>query len=181
MALIGIALLLFLNTVIQDSLTMRNNISFGIIFFLVGVVVYLIYVVLTRVQRAGDRVTMNAKNIDYMSGSEFEIFLNDLLIANGFKSKIVGGSGDNGIDLVAEKDGARYSIQAKRYKGKVNRRAITDAVAGQHAYGCQKAMVITNSYFTLGAKDFAKACNCILIDRDRLGAIIRKTEQSCIS
>jgi len=77
-------------------------------------------------------------------------------------------SGDFGVDIVASNNNDRFAIQVKRYTTKVSRRAISDAVAGMYHYGCNKAVVITNHYFTPGAVKLAQSTNCILIDRDAL-------------
>ena len=60
----------------------------------------------------------------------------------------------------------------KRQNSKVSRRAISDAVAGMQHYHCNKAMVITNNYFTPGAATLARSTGCALIDRGTLAAWI---------
>jgi restriction system protein len=77
-------------------------------------------------------------------------------------------SGDLGVDLIASNDTSKIAIQAKRYESKVSRRAISDAVAGMRHYKCNRAMVITNNYFTPDAIKLAKSAGCMLIDRDVL-------------
>jgi hypothetical protein len=62
----------------------------------------------------------------------------------------------------------RIAIQVKRHTGKVSRRAISDAVGGMQHYRCNKAMVVTNSYFTPGAILLARSNRCTLVDRDQL-------------
>jgi HJR/Mrr/RecB family endonuclease len=80
----------------------------------------------------------------------------------------IRGSGDFGVDVIADKDGVRYAIQVKRYRGKVSRRAVSDAVAGKYQFKCDAAMVVTNSYYTAGAQELAASADCFLIDRDTL-------------
>lgn len=108
-------------------------------------------------------------NIDMMSGIEFEHYLQRLLMHLGYQVQITKGSGDLGVDLIATGNNEKYAIQAKRYENaKVSRRAISDAVAGMAYYGCNKAMVITNNYFTPDAITLAQSTGCILIDRNTL-------------
>jgi len=107
-------------------------------------------------------------NIDVLDGIEFEHYLQKLLSSQGYKVKTTQASGDLGVDLVASKDSDKIAIQAKRYSNKVSRRAVSDAVAGMNHYGCNKAMVITNNYFSPGAITLAESTGCILIDRDTL-------------
>jgi len=107
-------------------------------------------------------------NIDSMSGLQFERYLEMLLTRRGLIVTLTPGSGDLGVDLIASDGVSRFAIQAKRQNGAVSRRAISDAVAGMRHYGCTAAMVITNSYFTTGAKTLASSTECILVDRDLL-------------
>ena len=53
-------------------------------------------------------------------------------------------------------------------RGLVSRHAVSDVVGGTKQYGCDAAMVITNSYFTEGAIALAEANECALVDRDTL-------------
>jgi restriction system protein len=107
-------------------------------------------------------------NVDSMNGIEFEQYLRRLLTSQGYSVKGTPGSGDLGVDLVAERDSDRVAIQVKRYNTKVSRRAISDAVAGMRHYRCNRAMVITNNRFTTGAEVLARSTGCTLVDRDAL-------------
>jgi restriction system protein len=107
-------------------------------------------------------------NIDAMPGIDFERYLQKLLSMQGYRVRMTPVSGDLGVDLVASRNGDNIAIQVKRYNTKVSRRAISDAVAGMQHYRGNKAMVITNNYFTPGAVTLARSTGCILADRDTL-------------
>lgn len=109
--------------------------------------------------------TIELSGIDRMSGAEFEAYLIHVLQHRGYQVRHTGRAGDGGVDLVAEKDGKRYAIQAKRQQGLVSGSAISAPVAGKVLYNCTEVMVITNNTFILGAQQLAKANGCILIDR----------------
>lgn len=112
---------------------------------------------------------LTADNIDSMDGFMFERYIAALLEHKGFKTLITKGSGDHGVDIVAFKDNQRYSIQAKRYNSnKISRTAVSDAVAGKEFYECNMAMVITNSYFSPAAINYAEKTKCILVNREVL-------------
>lgn len=115
-----------------------------------------------------------APDFDSMTGSEFELYVVEILKNQGYIANISGKSGDLGVDILAEKDGLRYAIQCKRQANLVSRRAVSDAVAGMSHYECDQAMVITNNYFSPGAKQLAKTNNCILIDRKQLVEYIKQ-------
>jgi restriction system protein len=107
-------------------------------------------------------------NIDSMTGIVFERYLQKLLSTQGYSVSTTQASGDLGVDLVASRSGEKIAIQVKRSKTKISRRAISDAVAGMQHYRCNKAMVITNNYFTPGAVTLARSTGCVLVDRDML-------------
>lgn len=117
-------------------------------------------------------------DIDSMTGIEFEQYLEELLTNQGYIVNTTQTSGDLGVDLIASRDGDKIAIQAKRYSTNVSRRAISDAVAGMYHYNCNKAMVITNSYFSPGAKELAVSTGCVLIDREILAKWINEFQSS---
>jgi hypothetical protein len=104
--------------------------------------------------------------VDVMRGIDFEHYVAALLVNEGFSNvQVTRASGDNGVDVTAAKDGNRYAIQVKRYKSAVNRRAVSDAVAGMLEYGCNASMVITNSRLSQKAMEFARLHQCVVVDR----------------
>jgi HJR/Mrr/RecB family endonuclease len=118
----------------------------------------------TRRQRLPD--------IDGMDGLEFERYLREILEHRGFQAALTPSSDDRGVDIVAERDEFCCAIQVKRHHGLVSRRAVSDAVAGMKHYGCNAAMVVTNSYFTASAVALAESNDCELVDRDLLAGWI---------
>lgn len=108
------------------------------------------------------------KAADVMSGEEFEQLVARLLSAQGFQAEVTTASGDLGVDVVARDAETRIAVQAKRQEKPVSRRAVSDAVAGMPAYDCNSAMVVTNNYFTDGARNLAEMHGCELVDRDAL-------------
>ncbi|GAA8456977.1 restriction endonuclease [Helicobacter pylori] len=106
------------------------------------------------------------QKIDAMNGFEFEEYSKIFFTSKGFEVSITQKSGDYGADLIAEKDGVKWAVQAKRYSHKVSPKAIQEVVSSKAYYTCEKACVITNSYFTQAAQKLAQANGVILIDRD---------------
>lgn len=107
-------------------------------------------------------------DIDLMTGVEFENFVCSIFEKMGYTPKTTPITGDQGIDVIAEKNGKKIGIQCKRYTDKITNKAIQEAVSGKAYYGLDKIMVITNSRFTQSAKDLANANNVVLWDRDFL-------------
>lgn len=115
--------------------------------------------------------------IDNFEGFEFEEFCAKLLKFNGYENIIITQkSVDYGIDIIAEKDKVKYAIQCKRYNGKVGNDAIQEAMTGKDYYGCNVAVVLTNSKFTHNAQKLANATGIILWDRDVLRNMIEKNK-----
>lgn len=107
-------------------------------------------------------------DIDLMSGYEFEYFISNLFNEMGYKTEVTKASGDQGIDVVCEKNGMRLGIQAKCYVGAVGNSAVQEVVGGKIYYNLDKVMVITNSIFTKSALDLAKVNDVVLWDRSVL-------------
>ncbi|AST58573.1 restriction endonuclease [Thermoanaerobacterium thermosaccharolyticum] len=108
------------------------------------------------------------KEIDQMDGLTFEKYLQSLFRNLGYRVERTAYIGDYGADLIVSKDGIRTVVQAKRYSGKANIKAIQEVVASKAKYHCTEAMVVTNSYFTKPAIELAKANGVKLWDRDKL-------------
>ena len=119
-------------------------------------------------------VEYELQKIDGMEGHAFEEWCADLLRRKGFRSvKVTPGSGDQGVDVTAEKDGLKYAIQCKRYSSDLGNTPIQEVVAGKVFYGCQVGAVMTNRYFTSGAKELAHVNGILLWDRDVIASMLK--------
>ncbi len=111
---------------------------------------------------------------DGMDGHEFEQFCAELLRKNGFsKAEVTPGSGDQGVDILAEKDGVKYAVQCKSYSSQLGNTPVQEINAGKVYYGCHVGAVMTNSTFTQGAVSLAEATGVLLWDRDRLSEMMK--------
>ena len=115
------------------------------------------------------------EDIDLMEGHEFEYFCADLLQRRGFQEvEVTKGSGDYGIDILAEKDGVTYAIQCKCYGAPVGVKAIQEAYAGRDYYDRMVGAVLTNQYFTQPAVEAAKKLKILLWDRGYLESMMEE-------
>ena len=96
-----------------------------------------------------------------LEGAQFESFLEVLLISMGYDAEVTGGSGDDGIDLIAENTGGvspqRTGIQAKclgsnRRVGPNTVRLLRDALQSRN---CQTGAVISTVKFNADAQRIA--------------------------
>ena len=113
--------------------------------------------------------------LDEMEGHEFEYFCADVLRRNGFiEVEVTKGSGDYGIDILAEKDGVTYAVQCKCYSDPVGVKAMQEAYAGRDYYDRMVGAVLTNQYFTTPAVEAAKKLKILLWDRGYLESMMEE-------
>lgn len=106
--------------------------------------------------------------IDEMSGKEFEDYLIGWFSSKGLSVDKTKMTGDQGIDILLSNAYEKIGIQCKRWKSKVGNSAIQEAYAGAEYYKCDKAVVITNNYFTKEAISLSTQIGVELWDRDVL-------------
>lgn len=122
-----------------------------------------------------DRILLYNNQYDYMEGHDFEYFCAELLKKNDFVNvEVTQKSGDQGIDILATKDGIKYGIQCKCYSSDVGNKAVQEAFSGKTFYNCHVGAVLTNRYFTVSAKELAEKSGVLLWDRDKLDEMIGK-------
>lgn len=108
-------------------------------------------------------------DMDLMEGHEFEHYCADLLRQVGFlEVEVTRGSGDYGVDILAELGGVTYAFQCKRYDGPVGIKAVQEVYAGRDYYDRMVGVVMTNQYFTRPAVEVARKLKILLWDRGYL-------------
>lgn len=111
--------------------------------------------------------------VDHMDGHHFEKYCATVLRKNGFVNvSVTPGSGDQGVDVIAEKEGVRYAVQCKCYASALGNTPVQEVCAGKSMYNCHVGVVMTNNYFTAGAKQLAEKNGILLWDRDKLQQMI---------
>lgn len=114
-------------------------------------------------------------SLDEIEGHEFEYYCAELLKKRGFEEvSVTKGSGDYGVDVLAEKDGVTYAIQCKAYTTPVGVKAVQEAYAGREFYDRMVGAVLTNQYFTKPAVEAAKKLKILLWDRGYLDSMIEE-------
>ena len=110
-----------------------------------------------------------------MTGHMFEQWCASLLRDNGFQNvTVTPGSGDQGVDIIGYMNGQKIAFQCKRASHNLGNKPIQEVNTGRTIYGCYRAVVMTNSYFTKGAIEAANAVHVELWDRDRLAMLEQK-------
>ena len=119
----------------------------------------------------------NEKTIDFdsMTGLEFEGFCAEILEKNGYDNvSVTRGSGDQGVDIIAYRDGVKYGFQCKCYSSDIGNKAVQEIYAGKAYYQCHVGIVLTNRQFTPSAIDLAKKNGIVLWDRSKLLELMDK-------
>lgn len=121
-----------------------------------------------------ETVVGKIQEADRMNGHEFEHWCANLLKKNGFSDvEVTKGSGDQGVDVLATKEGIRYAIQCKCYSSDLGNSPIQEVHAGKSMYHCQVGAVMTNRHFTSGAKELAEATGVLLWGREKLQEMLK--------
>jgi len=150
---------------------MKTESIFIILFIILALLLLLLVFTITRRYRR----KYDVHSLDEIEGHEFEYYCAELLRKRGFIDvSVTKGSGDYGIDILAEKDGVTYAIQCKAYTTPVGVKAVQEAYAGREFYDRMVGAVLTNQYFTKPAVEAAKKLKILLWDRGYLDSMIEE-------
>jgi tetratricopeptide (TPR) repeat protein len=113
--------------------------------------------------------SIDFSKVDELSGVEFENLLMDKFSSLGFKVESTPKTGDFGADLIVENnEGSRIIVQCKRFKSKVNLKAVQEVVGAMGHYAGDMGIVITNNSFLNSAIKLAESHDIELWDGDKL-------------
>ena len=111
---------------------------------------------------------MSLKKIDKLSGTSFEKYLMVQFRRMGYRVSMTSESHDYGADLILRKHREKIVVQAKRYHKNVGLAAVQEAIGAIAYYEADRAMVVTNRYFTRSAKDLAQRNDVDLWGREEI-------------
>ncbi len=139
-----------------------------------------------QVRPKGDSNTTSTEeitiyDIDRLTGTQFEKFMERLLNANGYSdAQVTGKAGDQGGDILAYDEDEKIIIQAKNYalNRKVTNKAVQEVLGSIAYYGADKGIVVTNSFFTSSARELANVNNITLWDRRVVTQLLEVFNQS---
>ncbi len=118
------------------------------------------------------------REVDEMSGKEFEKLLLLLFRKTGYRVSLTPDSQDYGADLILDKDGKKTIIQAKRCKNPIGVKAVQEVASAVKHYKANKAIVITNNRFTENAYNLARSNEVKLWDRKKLIEFMLRTKNA---
>ncbi|UMY17483.1 restriction endonuclease [Methylobacterium organophilum] len=102
-------------------------------------------------------------------GIDYERFCIARLVRAGWSAHPTPASGDQGADIVAERDGLRLVVQCKRYGRAVGNAAVQEVAAAARYWSADAAAVVSNAGFTPAARRLAAATGVKLLHHDDLG------------
>lgn len=153
-------------------LQLKNDIN---IVYVICLVLILIFIFVTIISLIRKHRKLRPQHFDQLDGHEFEHYCAELLRKKGFIDvEVTKGSGDYGVDILAEKEGVTYAIQCKCYTAPIGVKAIQEAYAGRDYYDRMVGAVLTNQYFTAPAVEAAKKLKILLWDRGYLESMIEE-------
>jgi restriction system protein len=152
-----------------------------LVIFIALICGFLIWMLLRKIVIKTPLPSITMKEIDKMTGIEFENFVGELYKAMGYKTEVTQASNDYGADVIVVKDQIKTVIQVKNYKNPVGLGAVQEVNTAKGHYKADEAMIITNSpSYTAQAIREAKLLRIKLIARNELEKLIEKYLPSSI-
>lgn len=108
---------------------------------------------------------------------QYEQWCAEILEAAGWNARRTSGSGDQGADVIADKDGVSVVIQCKLFSSPVGNKAVQEVTSARIFYGASHAVVVSNQGYTPSARKLAAATGVILIHHDDLPRLPEKLEK----
>jgi len=90
-----------------------------------------------------------------LGGTSFEVEAGSVFSRRGYAVRRVGGSGDQGVDLLLTKGGVTIAVQCKAHRMPVGPSAVRDLFGAMVHHRYAEAWLLSTSGFTKGARFFA--------------------------
>jgi restriction system protein len=107
-------------------------------------------------------------------GHSFEKWVAEALIGFGWEAEVTAGSGDQGIDVIARKNGKKVGLQCKLYSSAVGNKAVQEAHSGKVYHDADEAGVLSNASYTASAKDLAEVTGVKLLSHHDIPILYEK-------
>ena len=108
---------------------------------------------------AGDYVDVSST-----TPRDFEIECGKVISKLGWRTQITQQTGDQGADIIAQKNDIRVAIQCKKYQSPVGNKAVQEIYAALGYYDAQLGFVVGVSGYTESAKQLASSTGVFLLD-----------------
>ena len=118
---------------------------------------------------------------DKMTPVEFEAFCAEQLRQSGWDAHVTRQSRDQGVDVIAEKNGLRIVLQCKLYSAPVGNKAVQEAVAARAFEQAHYCAVVSNSSYTSAAEQLASTNKVLLLHYSDLKQIETLLREATVS
>ncbi|MGD0822697.1 MAG: restriction endonuclease [Desulfomonilia bacterium] len=119
------------------------------------------------------KVPASEVDIESLSPVGFESYCAQILRDSGWNASTTKGSSDQGVDIVATKNGIKAIFQCKKLSSPVGNKAVQEATAGKAYYVADIGFVVSNAEFTPAARDLANSTGIKLIHYSQLNDLER--------
>ncbi len=99
---------------------------------------------------------------------EFEAACAEVLQSIGWSARLTSGSGDQGVDVIAQRGDSRIAVQCKMYGKPVGNKAVQEAYAGMAYANANIAAVVAPNGFTRAARELAHRTGVYLLSPEDL-------------
>lgn len=113
-----------------------------------------------------------------MDPFDYEHLCAELLVDAGWSAHATKASGDQGADVLAERDGERAVLQCKLYSSPVGNKAVQEVHAARGHYQAKWAVAVSNQTYTPSASELAQSLGVHLVHHDELGRLAEIVEAS---
>lgn len=124
-----------------------------------------------RINKAASFPPPRTKFSETMPPLEYEKLVCDTLRRLGWDAKTTKGSGDQGVDVLASREGVSVVIQCKLYSSPVGNAAVQEAISGREFEKADYAAVVSNATYTKSAIQLASTANVQLLHHDQLSEL----------
>ncbi len=101
----------------------------------------------------------------------FEVACAESLRRLGWVARTTAASGDQGVDVVATKDGVKAVLQCKLHSKPAGNKAVQEIIAGRDYEKANVAAVVASAGFTRSAYELAAATGVLLLRIEDLSQI----------
>jgi restriction system protein len=130
---------------------------------------------------ASEEQMLREESSDYsenLSPTDFEVHCANVLRKHGWIARLTGASGDQGVDVIAERENIRVVVQCKKYSGPVGNKAVQEVFAAKKHEAADHAAVVTNASFTKSAKQLAATTGVLLLHANDLSDLWALVEEA---
>jgi restriction system protein len=107
-----------------------------------------------------------------LDGLGYERQVGAALARAGFSVNFTPATGDQGVDIIAEREGEKVAVQCKNYASAVGNDAVQQVFAGGRFYGASRTVVIAPNGYTTSAKQLASSLGVACLHHNEIASLL---------